>query len=170
MPHYCKKNMGFLGIIIPHFQSEVQHRPASGARAWPERRRRAGVEGFSGQGPGFHAEYGGCPFESETMTEPSATPFCGVASRLLRQNHEAPSFSAQLSPVVPNGTDCLLFADWTCGDCRCGPVAEMDTRRSRPIHYAAGCSATIDRQPAPSGVSHRSETSGTAGSLFFPKT
>ncbi len=50
---------------IPHFQSEVQHRPASGARAWPERRRRAGVEGFSGQGPGFHAEYGGCPFGSE---------------------------------------------------------------------------------------------------------
>ncbi len=49
----------------PHFQSEMQHRPASGARAWPERRRRAGVEGFSGQGPGFHAEYGGCPFGSE---------------------------------------------------------------------------------------------------------
>ncbi len=52
-------------IKLPHFQSEVQHRPASGARAWPERRRRAGVEGFSGQGPGFHAEYGGCPFGSE---------------------------------------------------------------------------------------------------------
>ncbi len=51
--------------LPPHFQSEVQHRPASGARAWPERRRRAGVEGFSGQGPGFHAEYGGCPFGSE---------------------------------------------------------------------------------------------------------
>ncbi len=51
--------------MVPHFQSEVQHRPASGARAWPERRRRAGVEGFSGQGPGFHAEYGGCPFGSE---------------------------------------------------------------------------------------------------------
>ncbi len=25
----------------------------------------AGVEGFSGQGAGFHAECGGCPFESE---------------------------------------------------------------------------------------------------------
>ncbi len=54
-----------IAYFLPHFQSEVQHRPASGARAWPERRRRAGVEGFSGQGPGFHAEYGGCPFGSE---------------------------------------------------------------------------------------------------------
>ncbi len=58
-------NAVFAPYSKPHFQSEVQHRPASGARAWPERRRRAGVEGFSGQGPGFHAEYGGCPFGSE---------------------------------------------------------------------------------------------------------
>ncbi len=98
--------------LPPHFQSEVQHRPASGARAWPERRRRPVLRDFPARGPDSTRNAAAVPSDRSVTGPPGGgrAPRREVARPSGRDPHR-PSAPAEFPlPRRPTGAKRLRDA------------------------------------------------------------